>query len=415
MIKSKETRILFSNTIMLYILGLSGYIFPLMTFPYLTRILGPEKYGILVFVNASMVYFQMLVDFGFLLSATKECSINRNNKSKLGNILFSVIQAKMILVVLGFIVIIILVFNVGSFADKKTFIFLSYIPVLLSVFITDFLFRGLEQMNIITYNSIIAKTVYTALIFVIVKKPDDYVYIPVLTAFGNIFVILSTWFIIIKKLQIKCKLTGIGKTLQVMKESSVFFLSRIASTVYGASNVFVLGFVHTSAALSQFGAANTLNSSLKCMFSPIADSIYPYMMSKKNYRLIKIVLLIALPLIIAGTIILYVFAEPIILLACGDKFTGAVPVFRAMLPMIVLTLPIYLLGFPVLGAMNMMKEANMSVIYASIFHIIGLGILLLLGKLTFIPVALLTCGSEGVVLGLRVFYIWCGRRRSINV
>ena len=82
----KEMKILVSNTIMLYIMQVSGYIFPLLTFPYLTRVLGPEYYAVTTFISATMTYFQLVVDFGFLLSATRDCSFYRDDKQKLQEI-----------------------------------------------------------------------------------------------------------------------------------------------------------------------------------------------------------------------------------------------------------------------------------------------------------------------------------------
>ncbi|KAE9634982.1 oligosaccharide flippase family protein [Defluviitalea raffinosedens] len=404
MTKNKDINVVFSNTIMLYIMQISGYIFPLLTFPYLTRVLGPEKYGILVFVNAAMIYFQMFVDYGFLLSATKECSLHRNDKEKLGEILFSVIQSKLLLSFVGLIVILISINTVSVFEDKKMFMLLSYIPVILSSFIPDYLFRGIEKMNIITYRTIISKAIFTGLIFIFVKTPDEYLYIPLLTSVGNICVILMTWYVIFNKLEIKFKAANFKQCLSALKESSIFFLSRIASTVYGASNTFILGFNHSSSLLAQFGAASSLIGSARSMFSPIADSLYPYMITKKNYKLIKKILFLLMPVICLGVIVLFIFAEPIVILVCGKEYIGAVPTFRALLPLLVITLPMYILGFPVLGAMGKMKEANLSVIYASIFHIIGLIILLLTNNLNFILVSILTCITETIILILRVIY-----------
>ena len=72
-INSKE-KLLAKNTLMLYIMQISSYIFPLISFPYLTRVLGAEKYGIVVFANSIMSYFTLFIEFGFLLSGTKICS-----------------------------------------------------------------------------------------------------------------------------------------------------------------------------------------------------------------------------------------------------------------------------------------------------------------------------------------------------
>lgn len=403
--QKSDVSVLFSNTIMLYILQISGYVFSLITFPYLTRVLGPDKYGILVFTNAAMTYFQMFIDFGFLLFATKECSQNRGDKERLGEITSSVVQAKFLLAVVGFIIITILVSFVNAFAEKKLFMLFSYIPIFLSVLIPDFLFRGLEKMSIITYRTIFARAIYTILIFLTVKTENEYLYIPIITSLGNLSVVAWMWLIIVKDLRIKYRIVCLNKTISMIKDSSIYFLSRIASTAYGASNTFILGFVYSNADLAQFGVANTLISSARVIFSPIADSLYPYMVNKKNYKLVKRLLFVAVPLILIGTAILFIFAEEIIILVCGADFSGVVPIFKAMLPILLITLPIYLLGFPVLGAMGKMKEANMSVVYAALFHVLGLFVLYFTGNLQFIAVAYLTCVSESVMLLLRIYYI----------
>lgn len=415
--KKKELKTLFSNTVMLYIMQISAYVFPLLTFPYLTRVLGPEKYGVMNVANAVIVYFQLFVDFGFLLSATRECSLKRDDKNKLSEIVASVVQAKILISAAGLLVLAVLICLVGEFQDKALYLLLSYLSVFLSVFVPDYLFRGMEKMHNITYRSIISRAMYTALVFLVIKSPDDYYLVPVLNAVANLFIVVWSWSFVVKKFKIKCRLVSFKKTMKALRQSSVFFASRIASTAYSSSNVFILGIVFgtQSPAMGQFSAANNLVTNGKSMFSPIADSLYPYMVTKKNYRLVKIVMLISAPLIIIGTAVLFIFADKFILLFCGKEYLAgnpnAVDVFRAMTPMFLITLPEYILGFPVLGAMNMMKEANYTVMYAAIFHLVGLAILYFTGFLTFIPVCILTCISETVVLGSRIYYVFEGRKR----
>ena len=373
--KKKELNKLFSNTFMLYILQISGYIFPLLTFPYLTRVLGTNNYGITVLANAIMIYFQMFVDFGFLISATKECSINRDDKEKLGRIVGSIIQGKIILASIAFIVLIALILNNESFKDKSLFIVLSYIPIIISIFITDYLFRGLEIMSAITYRTIISKTIYMILIFTLIKKPSDYILIPIIASISNIFIAVWSWYYILKKVKIIPRIASLKEVYYAIKDSSLFFVSRIASTIYSASNTIILGNVYNNVELGLYGAANTLISSARSLMSPIADSIYPYMVKNKNYKLVKNILLILTPIIFIGTGILYIFSDLVLLIISGEEFIKAVPLFRAMLPLIIITLPTYLLGYPILGSMGKMKEANLSVVYGSIFHILGIIVL----------------------------------------
>lgn len=399
---------------MLYIMQISAHIFPLITFPWLTRTLGPEKYGVVNVANAIIVYFQMFVDFGFLLSATKDCSVHRDDKSKLSQIASSVVQAKAGISAIGFIVLFALTFFIDQFRENASYLMLSYLSVFLSVFIPDYLFRGLERMSSLTYRSILSRSIYTVLVVCLVRSPSDYLLVPVFNAISNLFIVVWSWWLIVKKFGVKFKAVSLMQTLSALKKSAMFFASRIASTVYSASNVFILGLVMgtNSPAMGQFTAANNLITHGRSMFSPISDSLYPYMVTKKNYKLIKIILAITAPLIIGGTAILYIFADWFILLFCGEGYGGAVPVFRAMLPMILITLPIYILGFPTLGAMNMMKEANLTVIYAAVFHAIGLAVLFITGNLNFIAVAALTCCSEGVVLISRIIYVLIGSKKK---
>ena len=99
-IKSRSGNSLFSNTLMLYILTFSNYFFNFITVPYQTRILGPVRYGNLGFATSMMVYFQLILDFGFLLSATEEVAKNQKDKKKLGSILTEVSICKVFLMLL---------------------------------------------------------------------------------------------------------------------------------------------------------------------------------------------------------------------------------------------------------------------------------------------------------------------------
>lgn len=406
--KDKQLKNLISNTVMLYIMQISGYIFPLFTFPYLTRVLNVEYYGMITFITATMVYFQMIIDFGFLLSATKECSENRNDKNKLSEIFSSVVVSKVILTIVGFIIIIFIVMIVPSFADKRLLTILYYLTLTTSILMPDYLFRGLEKMNIITYITIAGKVIYTVSIFIFIKSENDYLLIPIIIFVSNLILCFFTY----KEIQkLGVKFISVNKKMveKTFKQSGKFFISRFASTAYSSSNIFFLGLVTANATLALFGVANTIIVTIKSLFSPIADSIYPYMLNTKNFKIIKIILIVLMPLVIIGCGIVYIVAEEVIIILAGNEYINAVKMLQWMLPIILFTLPSYLLGFPVLGAMGKMDLANLSVIYPSIFHIIGLIILLMLKKLTVNTVIILTIITEILVLALRIYYVMKNR------
>jgi PST family polysaccharide transporter len=401
-LQSAEKRLL-SNTIFLYIMQISGYVFPFLTFPYLTRVLGPDKYGVVVFSNAVMVYFQILIDFGFITSATNSCSIHRDNKQKLAHITTGIIQAKLLLTFLGAVILLLCCFYVPNFRDKKVFFWLSYTGIALTVFLPDYLFRGIEQMSVITYRVLFSKLVYTGLIFSLIHNDRDYLKIPVAVIAGNVIAVLLTWHKIIRELRMKFVPVSLKETLHYLHESSMFFFARIAVSMYQSLNIVILGFRFSSGDIAQYGAATTLISSGRGLLSPISDSIYPYMVTQKNYRLVKRIILTLEPVICLGCAGLFLFAKPFVVLLCGEQYAGSAPVFQAMLPLVVISLPIYLFGYPVFGALRKIHIANISVIIGSLVHISGLLLLSYIGYLNFISAALLTFCTE-----FTVFIVRCG-------
>jgi len=412
--QTPEKRLL-SNTVFLYIMQISGYIFPLLTFPYLTRVLGPDKFGVVVFSNAVMVYFQLLVDFGFGISAVNECSIHRDDKKKLAHITFGIIQAKILLVFFGAVVLFFCFVFVPVFQDKKTFLWFSYIGILLSIFLPDFLFRGIERMSIITYRVLLSKLVYSVIIILLVRSYNDYVKVPLALIGGNIIAIGLTWHEIIRKSFISPVRVALKETLKYLRDSSMFFLSRIAVSMYQSLNTVILGFHFSSVHIAQYGAANTLISSGRSLLSPISDSIYPYMVMQKNYKLVKKIIFIFEPFIILVCIGLFFFAKPLIVLICGHQYVDSIPVFRAMLPLVIITLPLYLFGYPMLGALGKIILANISVIIGTIFHTVGLLLLFFTENLNLISVALLAFGTECIILIIRIYYIMNElRKEKIN-
>lgn len=402
----KNEQLLVKNTVFLYITQISGYFFPLVTFPYLTRVLGPDKYGVVVFANAIIIYFQMFLDFGFLLSATKTCAEYREDHDRLSHIISSVIQAKLILFGIGLTALTLCIFIVDVFADKKLYLMLSYISAGFSIFLPDFYFRGIEKMDIITYRIIFSKFLYTACIFLFVRSKEYLLFIPIALCISSAAAVVLTWYELITKMKIRIRRSSLKETMNSLHASSAFFLSRAAVTAYTAMNTIILGVQYSNEILAQYGVANSLVSNIRSMISPISNSIYPYMVTNKNYRLVKKIVMILMPLLIIGCIGLFVFAKSFILLICGKEYEDAVPVFRAMLPLIIIALPSFLCGYPVMGALEKVHVANVSVIIAAAFHITGIIALFVAGKMTFISIAILTVFTELVVLSIRLWVIF---------
>ena len=168
------------NVSMLYIMNIAKLVFPLITLPYLTRVLSVDCYGVVSYVKATMVYAQLIVDFGFMLSGVKAVTEARESMEKVGIITGNVVMAKGMLSLAAFTVIMTAAFFIDILRENLIYTVLAFIPIALSTLLLEFLFRGLELMHIITVRYVIMKTISVGLTLVLVKGDGDILWIPAL-------------------------------------------------------------------------------------------------------------------------------------------------------------------------------------------------------------------------------------------
>lgn len=135
------------------------------------------------------------------------------------------------------------------------------------------------------------------------------------------------------------------------------------------------------------------------------------MVKNRDFKLVRKILLIFEPLIFLFCAAVFIWAEPICVLLFGPDFAPAANVLRAMLPVGVITLPSYILGFPTLTAMGLTEHANYSVIFGSVLHMVNLAILYFTGHMNMITLGCAVSVAEALILGYRIFVVW--RHRSI--
>ena len=402
---NRKDRNLLKNTIMLYVLQFSTYFFSFVTVPYQTRVLGPKIYGVLGVAIAVMMYFQLFMDFGFLLSATEDISLRREDRAYVSKKLTSVALIKVMFAVVSLIILLVLC-NFEPFSNYKKLYVLYLFAYAINSFLPDYFFRGIEKMFPVTIRTVSVKAVSCLMTFMLLKTKEDYLIVPILLLVGNLVAVVWAYIYIYAVLGYKIERVTIQEVWKDLKRSSLFFLSRIATTVYSATNTIVLSFVDkTGTATGFYTSADKVISTAKSGISPVSDSLYPYMVKNKNFKMVKKVLLLLEPIIVVGCIIVFVFAQPICGFVFGKEFVGTAPVLQAFVPVVAVILPSYILGFPTLGAMGLSKYANYSIFFGMTIHVLGLSMMALSSNITAVNLAAMTSVSEISIMLFRLIIV----------
>ena len=396
-----ENRII-KNTAMLYIMNIAKLVFPLLTLPYLARVLSTDANAVYTYVkNSALLYVQLIIDFGFMYSATKSIAKAAGNKQKIGQIVGNVMVGKGILSVLAFVALAVMTFFIDLLGKNPVYTALSFVQAVTTIFLLDFLFHGLEQMHIVTIRYFITRVVTVALTFLLIKDDSDLLLIPVLEILGNLVAIVWVWREV-RKLQIKVCVTGLRDVLRNLKESFVYFLSDMASTAFGALNTLIIGIVMLEKDVVIWGYAITFVSMVQMMYNPVVNGIYPHMVREKSFGVIKKVLMVFLPLIAVGCAVVWFGDDLLAKILTGGEYPEVAPVLRYFIPLLFISFPAILFGWPVLGAIGKTKQTTVTTIICAVVQMLGLAVLLMLKQFTLLNLAILRAGTDLLMFVLRL-------------
>lgn len=323
--KNNDAKVLLSNFFALGFLQLAGYVFPLLTLPYLAKTIGVEKFGELAFASAIMIYFQTLVDYGFIFSAVRDIARCKEDKKAVSEIYSRIMWARFFLVIVSFAILLILVLIVSKFREMKLLILLTFLIVPGHALFPDWMFQAFEKMKYITVFHLIIKFVFTVSVFLFIKTKEDYVIQPILSAVGFLLCgiismcVIRSWGIRFSKPKNKV-------IISTIKENTDLFINQLAPNLYNSFSTLLLGFTHGELANGILDAGNKFGTIAANLLGVISRTFFPFLSRKidKHNLFVKINLGIA----ILMSIVLFIFAPFIIQIFYTAEFTSAINVLR---------------------------------------------------------------------------------------
>lgn len=370
-----NNKVLVKNFTSLSLLQLANYIFPVITLPYLVRVLGPEKYGLINFAAAFSAYFVIITDYGFNLSATQEISVNRNDKEKVSEIFSSVLTIKIILFFLSSGIFFLIVNMFELFSNDAGLYSIMFIGVVGIVLFPLWVYQSVEQMKYILIINVAIRSVTVVSIFLLVKVENDYLLLAVIYTITQVMTGITGLFFAIRKFDLRYLFPSKVQLLEQLKKGWNLFLSSIWINLYTTSNVFILGLFAPNSVVGYYSAADKVRIAFQGILSSMSQSVFPYVNKllaesyqkfiSFNRKLLKISVIIGI--IISSS--LFLFAEPIVKIVLGNEYSPSVIVLRiiAWLPLIIFLSNVF--GIQTMLPLNYQKRFSQILFLAALINL----------------------------------------------
>ena len=393
---------IFENTIAIALTQIISYVIPLISLPYLSRVLGVSKFGLVFWAQSCILYFTLISEYGFNWSASKEIAINKTDNMKISEIFNSVMCAKFILVFICFIILNFVVFLVPKFRVEWLLFYLTFFMTIGNALYPIWYFQGIEHMKYVTFLKFVSQGLFLVLIFIFIKKPEDYLYVAILNSAGFIIAGIVSIIIAQKRFKLRLFIPKWKNIKSEFRQSFGYFTANISNTAYTNTNSFILGLIASPLLVGYYVAAEKIFSAIHMLTSPIATAIYPHIAKTKDIKLYKKIFYPTVLGMICISIFVFIFSKEIIEIFYGQEMIEAYKVLRIFCITVLFSSVSGLLGYPLLGAMGHQKVVNISLPIAACVQITILIILYFSGLLNMWTIAYLTILPYVIMLTIRI-------------
>ena len=275
--QSKDGRVLVSNFAYLSLLQVTSYVFPLLTMPYLARVIGVDGFGKIAFAASIMTWFITVADWGFNYTATRDVAKKREDISAVSEIFSKVFFARMLLMLFSLVCLFLLIYIIPSFREHADVIFVSFLMIPGKIMFPDWFFQAMEKMKYITIFDFISKFLFTILVFVFIKEKDDYIFQPLFVSLGYVLSGLVAMYYILSKWHVKIIYCPINAILATIKSSTNVFINNIFPNLYSSLATVFLGAFHGPAANGIYDAGAKLSAIGDNLLNIVSRVFFPYL------------------------------------------------------------------------------------------------------------------------------------------
>lgn len=388
-------------------LTITGYIFPLITFPYVSRVLGVEGIGHYQFADSVIHYFTIFAMLGIGTVGIREIARVKGDRVEMSRVYSSLLSLNLLTSLLVIIVLVILSFFIPSFISHSKMLYIGIARILCGTLLVEWFFKGVENFRYITVRAIIVRCIYVASVFIFVREPDDYIlYFFITTMITVVNAAINTFYSRRFVNYSYCNLV----IRPYLKPVITLGFYQVLTAMYLSFNVMFLGSVCDDVQVGYYTTATKLYGLIMSFFTAFTGVMLPRMSSlvsegKKGEflgltsRSIDFLLLFCLPIIVISE----VYAPQIIRIIAGEGYEGAIVPMRIVMPLMLV------IGYEQIIIIQMLSPLRKdkailtnSCIGASVALILNLTII---SRWAAVGSAIVWCCSELVVLTSAQFFV----------
>jgi PST family polysaccharide transporter len=325
---------LIQSTLSLYGVYLANYALPLITVPYLARVLGPASWGILAIAQGLGNYVRLVVEYGFSLSATREVARSRDDRDRVAGLLAGVVGGQVALSVALLPVPLLAQSWVPVLREQPLLVWAAYFWAITQGASLVWLFQGLERMRFVAALDVGAKVLTTAGIFLFVKTPHDAAVVLVLQFVAGVLTLVIGF--VVARREIPWQRPSVRETWSALRLGWSLFVFRSAVSVYTVGNAFILGLFATPTIVGYYSAAERISKALLGLLGPFGQVLYPRVshLVRSAWEDARRLAQTGLWIMGAGGVLLglvaYLGAPFLVRILLGPMFDPTVPVLRVL-------------------------------------------------------------------------------------
>jgi O-antigen/teichoic acid export membrane protein len=327
---NSQKRTLF-NFFSLSVLQIGNYVLPMITLPIISRIIGPEKYGVVNYAYAFVGYFVLFINAGFDFYGARKILEYKDDREKINRLFSSITITKSLLLIISSLLFAMGIFLIPELREEKLVSTFTFLLCIGWVFNPSWLYNGMQDARKYAAFSFISKLLFSIAIIIIIRQRSDYIYQPLIMGLAHVLISFISLFYAIRKYDIQFKFVPLLRIRQTLKENKHLSIIWWFTNQSSSTNILISGFLLSTLDLGIYSAALRMVIIIQTIISmPMNTVLFPYIgeafVTGYKNGIIRANKAFPYLFLIAASITVgtFIFAKPVILLFYGYQFAEAV-------------------------------------------------------------------------------------------